>query len=398
MKIQNSNAWKAAEWEYAAIHAERRMPFLGEPPSPDDVTKRLARIVRACPSFYPAVLELGLRKLAAGAKGAEEKRILKGLQLLLDLGEPEHIEEELESLIDNLENVWRYDVAKECLELLVERFPQQARYRDYLAHAIAKLGDVETALDQSRQAVRMEPDNPFFRCNLGLFFLMAGNANEAQKHLNASLRLDPDNETTQGNLAVLEYISKHGGNFFDFLLRPLDEDEIERLSEEDDVEELDRLSGVYNQDRLVAFGQWMASQGDQRVRCGDTIATLKCFFDFVDRVANLAGLLHENIAFLTEHFVAIMHKFIFKFGDVDREMIAEVCESLLKYYGFLAERRRVSADDLNRFHELVRSQKAVLIEKTERYNAIRHDDALDEEEKETIREELFAGDHSWPHL
>ena len=64
-------------------------------------------------------------------------------------------------LIDNLENLWRFDVAKLCLERLVERFPQQARFRDYLGHATAKLGDMEAALGHASQAVKMAPDNPF---------------------------------------------------------------------------------------------------------------------------------------------------------------------------------------------------------------------------------------------
>jgi len=39
-----------------------------------------------------------------------------------------------------------------------------------------------------------------------------------------------------------------------------------------------------------------------------------------------------------------------------------------------------------------------LIGKIERYNAIRHDDSMDEDQKEEIREELFDGDHAWPHF
>jgi hypothetical protein len=33
-----------------------------------------------------------------------------------------------------------------------------------------------------------------------------------------------------------------------------------------------------------------------------------------------------------------------------------------------------------------------------RYNEIRHDDSISEEEKEDIREELFEGDHVWPFI
>ena len=180
MNRKKTDAWEAAEWEYSDIQAARMMPLPGMSLSPDEITQRLAEIVRACPKFYPAVLELGIRRLAAGAGHAEEKRILKGLRLMLQVGDPEDLDEEVDRLIDNLENIWRFDVGQRCLELLVERHPQKGQFRDYLAHAMAKLGDVTGALQQASQAVAMAPDNPFFRCNLGLFHLMAGNAPDAE--------------------------------------------------------------------------------------------------------------------------------------------------------------------------------------------------------------------------
>lgn len=42
--------------------------------------------------------------------------------------------------------------------------------------------------------------------------------------------------------------------------------------------------------------------------------------------------------------------------------------------------------------------KKELIDKMQRYNSIRHNDDMDEEEKEAIRDELFEGDHVWPFL
>jgi tetratricopeptide (TPR) repeat protein len=398
MKPKGTDAWEAAEWEYSSLHATRMMPLPGMSPSPDELTEGLAEIVRTCPKFYPAVLELGIRKLARGAGAAEEKRILKGVRLMLEVGDPEHLDEEIGLLIDNLENIWRYDVAKRCLELLVERHPQKALFRDYLAHDLAKLGDVTAALHQANQAVAMAPDNPFFRCNLGLFHLMAGSADEARTHLTAAHRLDPDNEVTRGNLVILDYISEHGGNFFDYLLRPVDEDEIAGLEDEEDFEDLDHLCNSYNGDRMAAFGQNLACDADKRARCADTIGTLTIFFDFVDQVANMAGFLNERLAFVHQHFNAIMHKFIFKFGDVDRAMIEDVCGSLLEYYGFLERAGLVPSDELEEFQTLVRSSKQELLEKMERYNEIRHNDDVDEEQKEAIREKLFEGDHAWPHL
>ena len=202
----------------------------------------------------------------------------------------------------------------------------------------------------------------------------------------------------QANLVVLEYISEHGGNFRDYLLRPLDTDEIERLGDEEEFAELDRLCSTLNQDRLVAFGQSLAGSADKRVQCATMVETLRVFFDFVDQVANMTYFLNERLLFVHDHFDAIMNKFIFKFGDVDRQMLEEVCESLLEFYSFLERSKLVPTGQLEEFQELVRTRRKSLLDKMERYNAVRHNENVDEEEREAIREELFGDDHLWPHV
>jgi hypothetical protein len=336
--------------------------------------------------------------MARGADGSEAEQIETGLRLMLDAGDPQHMEEEATALLDNLENLWRFDLCKHCLEILIERFPDRALFWDYLGNATAELGDVKAALRHSSKATAMEPHNAHFSSNHGLHYLMAGNAGEAEIHLSAALRLDPENEVTKGNLKIQKYLARHGGTFSDYLVRPVDREEIERLDDEGDWERLDQLCATYNFDRLQALGRNLAAEADTRGRCADLINTLRSFFDFVDRVSNMAGLLHEDIGHVHRNFKPIMHKFIFKFGDVDLEMIEDVCESLLMYYGFLARQQLVSPAEFNRFRAMVRRNKGGLIDKMERYNAIRHDPEWDEEEKEAIREELFEGDHSWPHL
>jgi tetratricopeptide (TPR) repeat protein len=395
---KHTDAWKAAEWDYESLQAEAMMPFLGRPPSSDEITEQLADIVRACPKFYPAVLELGLRKLADGGGAAGEQRISEGFQLLLELADPKQLDDELDALIEHLENLWRYDLSRRCLEVAVERHPRKAALRDSLARALAELEDLEGAVQQVSQAVAFAPRNPCFRANLGLYHLMAGNADEARLHLTAAQRRDPDNEAIQGNLKIADYISEHGGDFFDYLLRPVDEDEFKRLDDEGDVEALDARSASYNSSRLEAFARSLARDTDKRPQCAKTMNTLMKFLSFVERVANMAGFLYERLAFVHTHFDAIMHKFIFKFGDVDRQMIEDICGCLVEYYGFLARSCLVSTSHFKRFQRTVRERKKPLIEKMKRYNQIRHDDDLPEHEKEAIREELFEGDHVWPHI
>ena len=220
----------------------------------------------------------------------------------------------------------------------------------------------------------------------------------SEPHLLAALRLDPENATNRGNLEVQKYLARHGGDFSDYLVRPADAEEIERLSDDNDLEALGRLCATYNRDRLQAFGRHLAADEKRRGRCADVIRTLECFFDFVDRVSVMAGLLAEHIGHVHEDFEPIMHKFIFKFADVDGEMMEDLCDSLLEYYGFLARRNLVSPAAIKRFRAMVRRKRDGLIDKVERYNAIRHDDDLGDEEKEAIREDLFEGDHTWPHL
>ena len=123
MKIQQTDAWTAAEWRYSAIQAALMLPFPGAAQSPGEIIEELDEIVRECPEFYPAVLELVLRRMAGGADGSAAEQIETGLRLMLDVGDPQHMEEEAAALLDNLENLWRFDLCKRCLEILVERFP-----------------------------------------------------------------------------------------------------------------------------------------------------------------------------------------------------------------------------------------------------------------------------------
>jgi len=398
MNIQDTDAWKAAEWRYTAIQAAMMAPFPGLAQSPGEIIEELEEIASECPEFYPAVLESSIRRMADGEDGSAAGQIETGLRLMLEVGDPQHIEEEALNLHDNLEDLWRFDLCQRCMEILVERFPDQALLWDYLGNATAQLGDVTAALRHSAKAMAMAPENSHFRGNHGLHHLMAGNAGEAELHLSAAMRLDPENDTNRANLEVQKYLARHGGDFSDYLVRPVDREEIERLSDDDEWEPLDRLCAGYNCDRLQALGRNLAAGEASRGRCAGVIRTLESFFDFVDRVSNMGGLLNEDIGHVHRHFNAIMHKFIFKFADVDRKMIEDVCDSLLEFYGFLARQELVSPAELKRFRAMVRRNRKGLIEKMERYNAIRHDDGLGEEEKEAIREELFEDDHLWPHL
>lgn len=398
MDVRNTKAWETAKWKYEELNTHTMIPLFGKQLSLEEIIERLEMILKECPQFYPALLDLALRRLALGGERLVEQQIEEGFNLMLELSESEHIDEELDIFLDNLEKLWRFDLSKYYLDILIERYPQNALFHDSLAHATARIGDVAGALPHIEKAVQLEPDNHHFKSNQGWLYLMAGNMKEADEALESALFLNTDDEVVKGNLEIHKYLSKHGGNYFDYLLRPVEEEKLERLKDEEDWEEVDRMCDSYNNCRFEAMAQYFLQENkDEIPRLADILATLREFFRFVRKV-DQDEYLNEDLDFIYEYFKPIMHKFIFKFGDIDHKMIEEIYEALLEYYEFLACKGLVSTKEFKRFRKKILGMKKKLIGKMQRYNTIRHNKDMDEEKKETIRDELFEGDHSWPFL
>ena len=228
---------------------------------------------------------------------------------------------------------------------------------------------------------------------------MAGELEEAGDALRRARQLRPRDKVVKGNLRIHAYLSKHGGTYLDYLLRPLDREKMDRLADQERWDEADRLRAEYKGCRMEAFAQCMLLEaGEKRSQLPDLLGTLRAFFDFVEKVDADGVFLNEDILFVHRHFKPIMHKFIFKFGDVDHETIEGLYKALTTYYRFLSGRGLVPAAEFKQFRKTILELKGELINKMERYNTIRHDDAMDEDQKEAVLEELFEGDHAWPHI
>jgi hypothetical protein len=248
-------------------------------------------------------------------------------------------------------------------------------------------------------AVELEPDNPHYRSNQGWIQVIGGNLEEARRALGLAFSLDPDNEITLGNLQVLDWLDENGGTYRDYLLRPLDIETIEELADDEEWEDVDAICAEYNSCRLEAMAlELLGGDEGQRRRLPDLVSTLSTFFDFLRDCRADTYHLNDDVIFLTSAFQPLMHKFIFKHHDVDRDLIEDICKAVLGFFAFLASHDVVDADDHREFRAEVLRLEPEMIDKAERYGEIRHDRDIDEEEKERIREELFDGDHLWPHL
>ncbi len=106
--------------------------------------------------------------------------------------------------------------------------------------------------------------------------------------------------------------------------------------------------------------------------------------------------LFDDLVTIHIHFKPIMHKFIFKPKDVDDEIFEDIYMSLIAFYDFLFRHKLLDGSDYKEFVRDIKGMKSELRGKMHRYNKIRHDNTISDEEKEDIREELFEGDYTWP--
>ena len=153
-----------------------------------------------------------------------------------------------------------------------------------------------------------------------------------------------------------------------------------------------------NHQKLHVFHETLSQKYQFKVQNFNSLfSTLIPFFDFVKSVSN-ETFVWEDIDYLCRYFKPIMHKFIFKHGDLDDEILTEVFDSTLLYYRFLFDNMVITQNQFAAFKELTSSLKDELFDKMHRYNKIRHNPDVSEMRKEKIREKLFEDDHVWPFI
>ncbi|MHB8878365.1 MAG: tetratricopeptide repeat protein [Myxococcaceae bacterium] len=370
------------------------LPFGRAPLTDAERVESWREMIAECDRFYAAHIELGIHLLRTGSEDEGRAHLDRGLVDLLDLSE--HTEEEVGALVENLERIWRYDVCRSLMERVVERWPGTARYHDALAHSAARTGDFTSATTSGLRALELEPNSSFLS-NMGLYAMMAGRLDEAGSYLERALSEDRKNAQTRGNLEVLKYLRRHGGRYADYLVRPAQRDTLDKLADKDDLSALELSCGDLNDSRFEAFAQDALDRGEI-VPVPETLSTLRGLFDFVAGVSADAYFLYEDVAFLRRNFESVMNKVIFKFRDADADLVREMCSALGVFYDFLQRKGLASARDVGAFGKVSGGLREKLIHRATRYAVARRDKALGEDQLEAIRDELFGGDHLWPHI
>ena len=397
--IEETEKWKNADWDYTEMVASNMMPFISPPLTGDTKIEYLKRIIKICPEYFPALVDLGCTLIQEDSNENGVKYIDKGLQSMRKHFPKKEWMAVYHTTCENLEKLWHFELAIQYYDQLLELEDDKANVYDSISYCYAYLGEFDKAFEYQKKAIELNKSNSKFYCNLGWIEMLRGNLTDAKAILEKSIKLDKNDKITSNNYGAVQRMIKDKKlhNWEEFLLRDIDEKYLEKLEDEDDMEEYGKQVSIYNANKMEAFRLYLlkkktGSSSEKR----NIISTLNVFFNFVSEIDGSSFFFYDDIDHINEYFKLIMHKFIFKMGDIDDEIFDDVYTSVLEFYKFLNSKKVITG--YNNVKKKMLRLKPELSEKMHRYNEIRHNSDYTEEEKEEIREELFEGDHCWPFL
>ena len=393
--IEKTEAWRAADWHYTGMLAQDMVSLLGSPLTGEERDDFLTEILRDCPEYYPALLELGYRSIQTGKDETAKGFMERGLQSLETHFTRENLIDAYYAICNLLEKYLRFEMAIEYYNQLLKIATDKGEVHDSLASCYAYLGDFNTAIEEQQQALKLSPSNHRFHCNMGWLEMMRGNLHAAKDALERSLELDRTDKVTASNYhackAMLE--NKQLKDWETYLLRGTDYEKLEELINAD--EGYEKEVRQYNYNRIEAFKvDLIRNPHYTPTKKYDLLFTLKYIMEFIWDLHDSTFFFYEDVTAIRGEFVSIMHSFILKTSDIDEEILDGAYASLLEFYKFLAARKVIPGYE--ELENVMKKAKPKLVKKMLRYNEIRHNENYSEDAKERIREELF-GDTCFPH-
>ena len=401
-KIEDTAAWAAAEFDYIDMVSTNRMPLLRGPIAGEEKTEWLEGIVEECPEYYPALFDLASENIKNGNDEAGKSYIEMGLQSLRAHFPRDDLIGTYHKTCEFLEYYLRYELALEYYNQLLElkRAKDKPSVYDSIALCYACLNDIDKAIEYQRRAVESN-ENCKYYSNLGWLEMIRGNVEEAEKMLKKAVELDKKDDIAKTNYEISKTLlkSKKLHNWNDYLLREVDYGQLIKLRADEEWEVYETLVKDYNQSRIDAFKRYLLqNQKYSASERYDVLFSLWYILDFVSGIYDDGYFLYDNIEVITDNLERIMHKFIFKTGDIDDEIFDGVWVAVSEFYKFLSKHKLVEKAEYKELEKEMKNLKPELMEKMLRYNEVRHNDDYTEDEIENVREELFEGDHAWPTL
>ena len=397
--IEDTEAWEIADWDYSGLIVQDRMPFLSAPLAGQERIDYLNDIIKGCPEYYPALIELGYRHIKEGMDEAGKAFMDRGIQSLKTHFSNENLIDAYYGICEFLEEHLRFEMAIEYYNQLMEIESDKANVYDSVSLCYSCLGDMEKTFGTQRKALELCDSNHRFYCNMGWFEMIYGNPDAAKAMLEKSLELNREDEITLNNYGACKLMleNKRLKNWEAYLLRETDYEYLEKLEDGGDFEEYEKQIRIYNRDKIEAFKSDLIQNPDYTPaeKC-DILFSLNYTLDLIWELYDSEYFFYDDLFGVREDFKPIMHKLILKTRDIDKEIFNGIYTALLEFYKFLAKRKVVSG--YRSLENKMLKLKPELVEKMLRYNEIRHNDEYTDEEKDEIREELFEDDAFLPFL
>lgn len=395
--IEKTEAWQAVDWRYTGMLAQDMMPLLGSPLAGEERDDFLMEVLSDCPEYYPALLESGYRSIQTGKDETAKGFMERGLQSLETHFTREDLLDAYYAICDLLEKYLRFEIAIEYYNQLLKIATDKGEVHDSLASCYAYLGDLDKAIEEQQQALKLSPSNHRLHCNMGWLEMMRGNLHAAKDALERSLELDRTDKVTASNYHACKLMleNKQLKDWETYLLRDIDYEKIEELI--DAVEGYEKEVQQYNYNRIEAFKiDLIRNLHYTPTKKYDLLFTLKYIMEFIWDLHDSTFFFYEDVITIREEFVSIAHSFILKTSDIDEEILNDVYAALLEFYKFLTTHKVISG--YKELENVMKKAKPKLVKKMLRYNEVRHDENYSEDAKGKIREELFGDAYFFPFL
>lgn len=397
--VRKTPEWMAAHKLFGELQGQAWFTILGGNNtkavlSPEESDRALEEIVTVCPEYFPVWFHRGISMLKMGKTGEGERFMDKGFDLMAAVIEDEEeFGELLSGTVETLEKLLRYDLAARYLEKAIRLFPDTVTYYDDLAFYLLKppREDMAGALRMQEKALEMDPDNDIFINNMGWVCLMMGDFKKAENYFQKAVAFDIDNAAAFENMDILEYMQKHRLNYFEYLVRPVDNNALHELTAEGDPAEVGDICRDYNADRSDAFK--IHHLRKKTLRPHEILATLELLNIFMTAAEGAVGdniFLYEKTDEFQRHSRRIFRDLVINHDIVDGEFLADIGDMVKVFYDFLREVKLVGPDQFRRFTDHLKPLISEFSHKAEEYGRLCEDGMGDEEELEKAVERLFG--------
>jgi len=177
--IEDSAAWKAADWDYAGLMSQEMMPLLSEPLTGQKRIDYLNEIVTDCPEYYPALIDLGYQYIIKGQDEKGKKVIDAGITSLKTHFSTDDLIEVYYKISEVLETRLRFDLAIDYYQDLLDIEQDKAIVYDHIAFCYVYLGELEKAFETQKNALKLDDKNHRYYCNMGWIEMIRGNLDSA---------------------------------------------------------------------------------------------------------------------------------------------------------------------------------------------------------------------------